>query len=81
MQTGFDPIRVTVAVGLAQKRQGGGTFPVGASSPEFTYNTTTLGGKGVVAPNGGQQLLVGPDANNNGVIESPAMLTTLVTCR
>jgi len=80
-QTDFNPIRVTVAVGWAQKRQGTGTFSVGASSPEFTYKVA-LSGKGTAVEGvKGEQLLVGPDIDNDGVIESPAMLTTMVTCR
>lgn len=73
----FNPIRVTVAVGWAQKRQGGGTLPLGGSGSEFTYNRIGVG-KGAIVQ---EQLRVGPDADNDGIIESPAMLTTLVTCR
>jgi len=81
--TAFDPIRVTVAVGWAQKRAGGGTLPLGGSGSEFTYNVTGIG-KGAIVQ---EQLRVGPDApepgfpDGDGVIESPAMLTTMVTCR
>jgi len=74
--TTFDPIRVTVAVGWNLRQPIGNTGGINAGS-EFTYRRD-LGGKGTVSSD---QLRVGPDANNNRVIDSPAMLTTLVTCR
>lgn len=60
-------IRVTVAVGWrAQQRSVG----QGTTGSEFTYVTQGLG-----------VFRIGPDADGDGVIESQAMLTTLVTCR
>ena len=80
--TNFDPIRVTVAVGWAQKRAGVGDLAFGGSGSEFTYKVTS-GGKGTVTTS--DQLTIGPDSGPNGVpngvIDSPAMLTTLITCR
>ncbi len=63
--TSYDPIRVTVAVSC---RQNGRVIGGSTSGPEATYKTTT----GAFAP---------LDANANGVIDSQAMLTTLITCR
>jgi len=74
--TQFDPIRVTVAVGWSQRQPVGNVGGMN-SGPEFTFRRK-LSGKGTVNPD---QLRVGPDADGDGVIDSPAMLTTLVTCR
>ena len=77
----FDPIRVTVAVGWRQaQRTLGGT----TSGQEFAFTTNQLvtSGKSTAQQTTGS-LRVGPDTdlNGNGVIDSQAMLTTLVTCR
>lgn len=66
--TTFDPIRVTVSVGWLQR---GRTVGGSGSGAEFTTNGT--GASATVNP--------GPDANNNGLIDSQVMLTTLMTCR
>jgi hypothetical protein len=86
LNTTFDPIRVTIAVGWRQQQRILGGTSAGA---EFTYNaprtTTSCTGFGkfrtcttVSVP---AQLVSGPDADGDGVIESEAMLSTLVTCR
>jgi len=69
--TTFDPIRVTVSVGWAQRSR---TVGGSGSGAEFT---AVFSGKGATSPT----VMPGPDANNNGTIDSQAMLTTLVTCR
>jgi len=68
----FDPIRVTVAVGWSL-RPPRGTSAIGGinSGREFTYRQQ----------GNDRRLYVGPDADGDRVIESPAMVTTLVTCR
>ncbi len=63
--TAFDPIRVTVSVGW---RQGLRVLGGSGATQEFSYT------------NGMTQLAVN-DSNSNGVIDSQAMLTSLVTCR
>ncbi len=68
--TTFDPIRVTVSVGWAQRSR---TVGGSGSGAEFTSTFVGKGATPTVVP--------GPDANGNGVIDSQAMLTTLVTCR
>ena len=77
----YNPLRVTVAVGWLQSQRAIGAATGGQQ--EFVYVETqpALGtGKMTVNPSGSGSL-VAADANNNGVIESQAMLTTLVTCR
>ncbi len=67
--TTFDPIRVIVSVGWSQKNR-----TVGGSGGGSEFSAVGCGKDCTnVAP--------GPDANNNGIIDSQAMLTTLVTCR
>ena len=67
--TTFDPIRVTVSVGWSQRSR---TVGGAGSGAEFTS---------VGSGKNSTKVAPGPDANNNGVIDSQAMLTTLVTCR
>ncbi len=67
-------IRVTVAVGWRQQQRSVGQASTGGA--EFTY--TTFGCGKVCAP---PVFQVGPDQDGDGVIESQAMLTTLVACR
>ncbi len=77
--TAFNPIRVTIAIGWAQDRRAIGQ--AGGGGSEFTYvgaRTTTSGKGRVTTP---ATLSAGPDADADGVLESQAMLTTLVTCR
>lgn len=70
----YNPIRVTVAVGWRQQQRAG-------SGPEFTYRAPSQRTwKGTII-NEPEVFEVGPDADRDGVIESQAMLTTLVTCR
>ncbi len=74
VNTTFNPIRVTVAVGWHQRgRSAGGEFL-------YTPPTTTTSKKGSTTTKPAT-FAVGPDADGDGAIESPAMLTTLVTCR
>lgn len=75
--TDYDPIRVTVAVGWRQQQRVAGGM-VGGAEFEYTPERTTGRGKGrVTTPPS-----FGPvDTDRDGVIESQAMLTTLVTCR
>lgn len=66
-------IRVTVAVGWRQQRRNVGQGGAGA---EFSYLTVGCG------KNCTQEAFrIGPDADADGIIESQAMLTTLVACR
>ena len=83
--TSFDPIRVTVAVGWYQYPR---TLGNPGTGQEFVYQPgqTTTSGKFTTTTSG--SLCVGTlcgvpttDVNRNGVIESQAMLTTLITCR
>jgi len=76
--TTFNPIRVTVAIGWRQRQR---TIGGVNGQQEFTFQAgaTTTSGKVTTTTN--DRLLVGPDQNRNGVIDSQAMLTTLVTCR
>ena len=74
--TQFDPIRISVAVGWTVQQR------VNASSgsgPEFDFISTGCrgAGKGCFATSNRSV----KDTNGNGVIDSQAMLTTLVTCR
>ena len=74
--TTFDPIRVTVAVGWVQQGRVAGT----TAQPNFIYQgeRRQSGKMGVtVIP----ESLTASDTDGNGVIDSQAMLTTLVTCR
>jgi prepilin-type N-terminal cleavage/methylation domain-containing protein len=78
--TAFEPIRVTVAVGWRQgQRVYGGT----TTGQEFslsggaTVNTTS----GKLVTRTSRDFTAGPDRDGDGVIESHAMLTTLVSCR
>lgn len=79
--TKFNPIRVTVAIGWRQDRRVLGSSTTGGQ--EFTFVPSGTGmftsGKQTVTSSG--TLQAGPDANGNDVIDSQAMLTTLVTCR
>ena len=73
--TTFNPIRVTIGVGWHQRSRSAGG--------EFTYrpaSTVTVGKIEIPVP---ATFTVAGDINPpaNGVIDSPAMLTTLVTCR
>ncbi len=61
----FSLLRVTVAVGW---RQRGRTIGSGSGGPEFLFDAA-------------ENTLTVQDANGNGVIESQAMLTTLIACR
>jgi hypothetical protein len=58
---------------------------VGCScAKETSYTFSTLGGGSAGAPGGvaaGGRLTVGSDEDHDGLIESQAMLTTLLTCR
>jgi len=74
--TTFNPIRVTVAVGWNQQRRVIGSGSGGAEFVSGTRQVTS--GKSTTTVN---DTLRPTDANGNGVIESQAMLTTLVTCR
>lgn len=71
-------IRVTVAVGWRQQQRSvGQSTGTGASAAaEFSYVTQGFG-KGQTQ----SVFLIGPDGDGDGVIESQAMLTTLVACR
>ena len=70
--TTFNPVRVTAAVGWQQHGRV-------ASGTEFQVTTTQVQrGKLVVQTPGG---LIENDTDGDRVIESQAMLTTLVTCR
>ena len=74
----FNPIRVAVAVGWRQnQRTVGGT----SAGQEFAYipGAVFTSGKSTGTVSSGSLQVT--DADGNGVIESPAMLTTLVTCR
>ncbi len=63
--TTFDPLRVTVSVGWRQQQR---IMGGGASGSEFTYSAG--------------QVRVGPDTGGvGGLIDSQAMVTSLVTCR
>ena len=64
-----DPLWVTVSVGYLIRVFGGAR----SSGPEFSYTASLL--------LGGLRIYYGPDQNANRVIESQAMLSTLVTCR
>ncbi len=64
--TRYDPIRVTVAVGWVEK--GGRVVGGSPAGVEFTYTASTDRFRFV-------------DRNGNGVIDSQAMLTTLISCR
>ena len=72
----FNPLRVTVAVGWSQDQR-----VIGGSSTGAEFTSSVVGcGKGCTT----QTLTVGPDQNSGGVIgviESQAMVTSLVTCR
>lgn len=74
--TTFDPIRVTVSVGWSKRQRvmGGGSqgneFAVGTRQVTSGKTTTTI-----------TDTLAPTDTNANGVIDSQAMLNTLVTCR
>jgi|GEM_PF-1262621 len=72
--TTFDPIRVTVAIGYQLQARVVGS---GSSGVEFTAGLAASGSQLY----GSKPLQEGPDANDNGVIDSQVMLTTLVTCR
>ena len=78
--TAFDPIRVTVAVGW---RQGQRVYGATTGGQEFTLGgaarTSITSGKLVTRT--AQDFTAGPDRDGDGVIESQAMLTTLVSCR
>jgi len=91
--TNFDPIRVTVAAGWRQQQRAMGG---GDQGLEFKYEEGTsvrgpdqekciLGGK-ACWPVPGQMVklpprIVADDTDNDGVVESQAMLTTFLTCR
>jgi prepilin-type N-terminal cleavage/methylation domain-containing protein len=89
VDTTFDPVRVTVAVGWRQRQRVLGAASAGR---EFTYTPgrsvqTCEPGEGKFGPpvctttTINEKLEVGPDADGDGVIESQALLSTLVTCR
>lgn len=75
--TSYDPLRITVAVGWRQQQRVAGGMAGGA---EFAYTpeTTTGEGKGAVTT---PSSFEPEDTDSDGIIESQAMLTTLVTCR
>ncbi|MBI4341104.1 MAG: type II secretion system protein [Candidatus Omnitrophica bacterium] len=79
--TSYDPIRVTVAVGWVQNGRIMGRKNA-ATGAEFTYQperkVTNAKMQVTMVP---AQLEWGPDANQNGMIESQAMLATAITCR
>lgn len=66
-------IRVTVAVGWRQQQRNIGQAGAGS---EFSYVTEV---RGKNPPT--EVFRIGPDADADGVIESQALLTTLVACR
>jgi type II secretory pathway pseudopilin PulG len=68
----FDPIRVTVAIGWRQNQRGIGQ--------DFTYTSAGQRQQGKIVVQVPEQLSVGPDTDRDGVIESDAMITTVVTC-
>ncbi|PIQ83738.1 MAG: hypothetical protein COV75_05875 [Candidatus Omnitrophica bacterium CG11_big_fil_rev_8_21_14_0_20_63_9] len=70
--TTFNPIRVTVSIGWLQEQRVMGS---GSGGAEFVA-ASSCAGKGCT-----QSFSIAGDTNNNGVIDSQAMLTTLVTCR
>jgi hypothetical protein len=77
--TTYNPIRVTIAVGWQQQQRIATTSPSGRAEFTYTPSTQTLV-KGTTVTNPAR-FEVGPDANNDGVIESSAMLTVVITCR
>lgn len=87
--TAFNPIRVSVAVGWRQRQRVLGAANAGR---EFTYTAgrsvqTCVPGQGKFGPPEcttttiAEKLEIGPDADGDGIIESQALLSTLVTCR
>ncbi len=90
VNTTFNPIRVTVAVGWTQdQRTMGGTvngqeFRVARSFRAPLWDDLlmqTAEAAGAAPPGPPPGTLMWNDIDNDGVIESQAMLTTLVTCR
>ena len=75
--SGFDPIRVTVAVGWYEP---GRTQTKPSPGQEFEYVGGSTGGCAPATP-GSLRVGTDTDVDKDGVIESQAMLTTLVTCR
>ena len=81
--TPFDPLRITVAVGWRHGRRIMGSASSGQEFQEVANAGGSIVTSGKVTANTSGALTAGlnTDANGNGVIESQAMLTTLVTCR
>lgn len=97
LQTALDPIRVTVAVGWVQNGRVVGGISGAAPEFTYTPPSARLFFEGTIAwaapppgtggppattgPPPTPGLAAGPDRNNNSVIDSQAMITSLVTCR
>ncbi len=82
----FDPLRVTVAVTWSQQSRAVGEKPVSGSEATYVPAVVTCTQANQKAPKvctttTPASFVGGPDANGNGVVDSPAMLTTLVSCR
>lgn len=73
--TEYNPLQVTVAIGWRQQQR---LASAASGGTEFTYVTR---GGGCESNAVTDSVTIGPDADTDGVIESQAMLTTVVTCR